>query len=756
MQQASEDRLERDDGTLLACPLQWSAMNAHITRTVLAFAAASLAATLLPLLDGGGGVPLIGVADRGASVVVYVAFLVLFGIYLFPRFVARAADSSRVIWCVLAAAMLVFAAIPLVFTAYISGVSVRGLGVLAAIVAATWGLGLLLARLAGPRVGAVLTAGLGTAFFAALPGAIVYLDSVSRPLAPIWTDLSPAHWIHAVARDRVTPPIWPFALAAVVPWLLATVPLRRGVRTAASVACVCAALSLLAATPVARVAPTVSAPATQGGEGVAVRALLPDAVRLGARTPLAIRIAPRDGAPSDLVELAIQGDWRRGRADGVERRYSFVVSQRDPQLTVRWSDGVERRMPLAAVDPVPGALRVIGTLGVAEEVSASWGTSVRAVRLDALADPLAGDLEGIDAFVVSGDWRTRTPAPLARAVERRTRLGTPRFEIGQATGDRLAASGLVRSVPAAALGAALAGVSIRPPAAIDRGLVEVFAPPGWQELDLSALLLFAIAYHVVFLLVFLVPLRLDGGKALGVYLSSVSFVVLVVAGVAWNVLDRIFLAETQVYSHQVGIAIADDGQPGRYASHRFLCFASMSGETRDLRFAASEDLLAIRAAAGARGPVLERADGGITAHGVPLDRYRSRLVLREDRTGTLPFRFVSDGEALRLEIEPLAEGDPLGTARVTALFSVEGGQWARAWRREGERFVPTTLGADGAAVPREAELFYRRLAGRFLRPPRGRYLLALLEGLPRPDDTDSYFWVRDLGTWLVLPMPEGR
>lgn len=136
-------------------------MNGHITRLVAVFAISSLGATLLPLLDGGGGAPLIGVADRSSSLVVYAIFLALFGAFLFPALAARDASPRTWPWVVLAVLILGFAAIPLVVTAYMSGVSKEGLAVVGCMLASCFGASLACRRWLGAGPGVLGAAALG-------------------------------------------------------------------------------------------------------------------------------------------------------------------------------------------------------------------------------------------------------------------------------------------------------------------------------------------------------------------------------------------------------------------------------------------------------------------------------------------------------------------------------------------------------------------------------------------------------------------
>ncbi|MAB89944.1 MAG: hypothetical protein CMJ90_10855, partial [Planctomycetes bacterium] len=154
-------------------------MNGLITRLILAFVGSSLAFTLLPLLQAGGGAPLIAVLDRGASLVVYAAFLVLFGFFVLPQFLRPDVARQRLWpWVALSGYVLLFAAIPLVFTAYISGVSAAGLVRVGALTTTAIGLPIFVARLTRGRAVGRTCALLGGVFLFALPGVALYLTSV--------------------------------------------------------------------------------------------------------------------------------------------------------------------------------------------------------------------------------------------------------------------------------------------------------------------------------------------------------------------------------------------------------------------------------------------------------------------------------------------------------------------------------------------------------------------------------------------------
>ena len=155
-------------------------VNRLITGSILSFVVLSLAVVLLPLLGSEEGEPLLRLADRSSSHVLYACFLVVFLVLVLPGSMDRDADRRRVVpWASLTAYVLLFAAIPLIFTAYISGVSRSGLLSVAGICAAAGGLPLVLRRLIGARAG-LLCWILGSLLLFAVPATVLYLESLGR------------------------------------------------------------------------------------------------------------------------------------------------------------------------------------------------------------------------------------------------------------------------------------------------------------------------------------------------------------------------------------------------------------------------------------------------------------------------------------------------------------------------------------------------------------------------------------------------
>jgi hypothetical protein len=294
------------------------------------------------------------------------------------------------------------------------------------------------------------------------------------------------------------------------------------------------------------------------------------------------------------------------------------------------------------------------------------------------------------------------------------------------------------------------------PTILDTEFTRTFAPPDWQEMDLSRLLLFAFVYHGAFGLAFLLPLVLDSRKALGVYLASVGFVVVVVAGLAFHVLGQIFLRDNQVYTHAVTLLVAGEGSDPRMVTRQLLCFASMSQERRSIAIPHEADVSVYLNPARDHGLVRAHRPPDLVFDDVTLDRFEGKLVLRVDDDLPLPIRIVAGEEPGTLVCAPVpGVADPLGLGRGRLVGAVEvrDGTFQRRYRALGRRLVD-----DGPArptdIPPESQVFVRKLLGHFAQG-RSSYLLLHFQGLQRADRAREWLWSRDLGGYLVVPRPEG-
>ena len=720
-------------------------MNRLITRLILSFASLSLLVTLVPLLQSGPEKPLVSFLGREQSLVLYASFLTIFMLFVLPVVMGRDREGGSVFaWATVAAYVLIFASIPLLFTAYISGVSFRGLVTVGAVCASATGFPLALRRLTG-KWAPYLTVLAGAALAFALPGVLLQREAAGLG-NPEWLwDLSPLTWLHRVARLRQVPDVWPFLLLALGIWLLALVPLRRG-RSAAGTASL---LFLLVLPAGGGMVPAVVSLPPQTPT-VRVRSLSGGVCREGLRAPFQVAI---EGGGEARIKLGVYETTVP--ADGSPRVVLLIPTADQNHLEVRVGEAVVLE-PLPA-EVVREGLPLVARLGADAALPQSVRKLLKEVVLDPDILPLPrGALEAFDALVLS---RVRFQA-LSQEARARLRehvaLGGRLVLVG-APGDRPLVRrhglGRILEVPPEDDATWLElGRPLARPTALDTNLIRTFASPRWQEMDLSALILFALVYHAAFLLAFLLPMLLDARKSVVVYLSSVGFVVLAVAVLAYDVLGDIFLKDNQVYTQSITLLVHEGGEEPLLVGRQFLCFASMSEEVRDLRFAPGTDLVPYLDPERGRGCRLDRGPGGeVILRDVHLDRRERKLLVRVDRVAPSPVVLESEKEAGAFELRFREGGeDPFGLREATPeeAFLVERGRWARHFAYEDGRLAPSDPGPprDG-----QREVFLRKLLGRFA-PPHERFLLVVLRGVRRPDGGDRYLWSRDLSAFLLLPL----
>lgn len=722
-------------------------MNRILTKLILAFAGCSLLATFLPLANGGGEA-LIPALGRDQSLLVYTGFLLLFFVWLAPP-LFDGTEGRAGAMAGLTAILLVFAAIPLLFTAYISGVSAAGLLRLTALIAAIAGLPPLLMKLPGRRSAGGWMALLGSVFLFVLPGLVLYRQSVGIESSPWLAALSPWHRIEEIIARRQVPALWPYAAAAAAvwsPWLLSA--LRR--RKPAPVAASCAFLAFLAGVS-ASGHPEASRPPALATE---LESLSGGRARPGFRTAIAVQRPGAEGeasVSSSVDSVLIQ--LRAGRGEAV-----LSVGPEDSTLRLA-SGAAEEVLPapftLAAGDAVlvahladPPSRRMTLEGGAPWAAGSAW---IDADSASVLAHP--GAYEAYDWMVVGGRTFDGLSAAVRDALLAYAALGGQLLLLGDSRDwDRACGDGRILSVAAG-----------EPPpdhvwtsrwhrgSILDRDVVRTFAAPDWQEFNLRHLLVFTGVYHGVFLLAFLLPLLLDSRKSMGIYLVSVGFVTMLVALLAWHVLGRIFLRDNQVYTQSIALILCDGGPNERMVMRRFLSFASMSGETRDLELDGLGEAV-VYGLSDADAPVLREVDGHrLLIHRVELDRYRGKRVVRidSDAPRLISASVTEDSATVVLED---GRADPWGLRRCRLLDGVviEGGRREARFEFDGGATGRRTPADAGAPEPGQ-DIMLRRLLGHFGRR-HARYLLLRFEGLPRPDDGASYFWSRDLGAFAVVPL----
>lgn len=717
-------------------------MNRLVTGLILVFVGLSLLVNLLPLVQVGGDGPLVAGLGRRKSLVLYAGFLVVFLLFILPAFMARDPRQRRMApWTAVTAYLVFFAALPLTFTAYISGVHVRGLLCVGGLCAAAGGAALACRRLfPGRGCRASWTLGALTCFV--LPALALYLESLGRPVPGWLAEASPMVWIHRLGARQLQPPPLPFLVLPAVLWGAGLLP-RRGSRGRSRTAALAVVCSLAA--PGAVRAPEAA------GDGMQAQAqvvsLAGGVARAGYRTPLEVTLPARRGTAVVRV-----GSWAaRIPADGRSHTVLALPGPDDHEVVIQGA-GLAQVHPLP-VELVSGEVTLVARLDPGTRSLGTGSAEVRVVRLDPGRRPrLPGALEAFDVVVVGAD-QAEGRADLFRDAA----LGRTLVILGPAgvpLARRAHGLGLILRGDPAASPAWLSELPERPPAAVDPGLVRSFAHPDWEEMDLAPVMIFAGVYHLAFLLAFLLPLTLDSRKALGVYLASVGFVVVVVGVLAFHVLDTIFLKDNQVYTQSIALLVdPPEGEP-LTVTRQILCFASLSQETRDLSFAPGADLLAYRPAPARSPGAWGRAGGRRVLHGVLLDRRLHKRVVRRDHVGPRVLDVYADPGrpgAYRLEARP-GVPDPLGlrAAEPREAVLVKASGWTRALEPAGpDRLVPV----QGGRGRLTHEAFVRYLLGHFTQPRRP-FLLVRFTGLRRPDDPQRYLGVRDLGAYLLVPLPE--
>jgi hypothetical protein len=675
-------------------------MNRLITRLILAFAVTSLAVVLLPLLQSGSGASLVGFLSRDQSLVLYASYLTVFLAFVLPVFMARD-EKTR----------------PMVAWAAVAGSTAVSLS-------------------------------LASLLLFVLPALLLYRESVGVSSDPIFTRLSPLTWIYRVARLREVPGPWPFIVTAATFWILALMPRLRARKLVAPTA---AALLLFSLPATTSRAGEESAIPPQEVPGLEIKSLSGGVCRAGFRLPLQVSAGPAEGR----LRIRI-GDWVGfAPADGQPHVLLAIPGLGDRSIEVHLGSAT-RTLPLPA-EVVPHDRRLVAFFGVDVSGFQELATKARLVGMPAEPRLLSsGSYEAFDALVLPRQSYEEAGKVVRAALEEFAALGGRLVLLDSglqtASARSLGTGYLLMMPPGMVSDLEFRAVTQGHTGVLDTGLIQTFASPRWQEMDLSALLLFAVVYHGAFLLAFLLPLLIDSKKSVAVYLVSVGFVVIAVALLAFNVLQDIFLKKTQVYTQSITLMVQSAEPDAKLVGRQFLCYASMSEETRDLRFDAETDIVPYRTETGGRPVVLDRDAEGRVLRDVILNRRQLKTLVRVDRVGSPVFRVRRPaGDAGRFQLEPVAgAADPwglLGARREYALL-VERGAWAGRYRADGFDLV-----AEGPAlgISGTREVFFRKLLGRFP-PPYERYLLIVLSGLQRPDQTEQYLWVRDLGAFLIVPL----
>ena len=707
-------------------------MNRIITLWILGFVAISGALLVALVLVRADGAPLLAVLPRERALAAYTALLLFFPLFTLPWVLQRTPrGGGRRAAMVLACDSLIFSSVPLVFCAYISAVSLQGLACAAAMAATAAALPLVLARWSrsadcGMRVCAFVAGWMVVAPCAALLSRGSGAAQLSHGIAL----LSPLDWVQRICLQREVPSLVPFLALAAAAWMVALPPRRRVGVAVASV--------LLCLLPMPQAAPRVESLA--GGMA-----------RSGGRTPVVVVVPEGAGVCSlstgcGAVEIT---------ADGLEHLVLLTPSAEQDHL--RTSAGTAAQRISAPWRLIGRDSGLFARLGPGSSLGAGPGGAVHAVSLDARALALgAGACEAFDCIVLQeSHWDALAPQQRAVLQGAAAAGALVLLEQSRAASETLWGNGCVRRITQGAVTDGAWRLWRRPLlGSADREFLDTFVPLQWQELDLSSVFWFVVVYHLAFLLAFLLPLILDAHKSPTVYLISVSFVVVIIAGGGYRVLKSIFLKDNQVYTQSMGLLLSPRTAEQSAASaapplvlRRFLAYASMSAEERVMEFPRNADVTVLAGTHALQVP-RELVPQEHTRWGLSLDRHQDKVLARIDSAEAAPWRFEArvDGS---IGIHALQHDGAFAGASVRAALLVEDGRVVAHYRREGERLI--AVAADSFFAP-GVEASFRKLQGRY-GTQMPRHLLVALDGVARGDISADWLVQRDLGCFWMLPWP---
>ncbi len=689
-------------------------MNRVITRWIVAFAALSTALMLTLVITRDDGRALLEILPRERALFAFATLLLLFPLFVLPGVLARGEPEARSVALWLLIDSLLFAAVPLVFSAYISAVSASGLLRLGLLIATVTALPLAFQRLGvGTRgVRGLATSLCGLLLMLPVLGLLATAARADR-FAAVLATVSPLDWVARIALRREVPELVPFALAAASVWAVAILP--RRVARPTLLACACALMVLPASEP------------------FTWRQLGSFPVRAGVRVAVEV-VAPR-GESAWILNTG--GSAVSIPADGVSHQLLVTVTDPSAWGRVTHAGATEDLAPPWRVQDARQPVRV----RVAETpVEGAW-VDQRALALGPAA------LEAPDVVVLSESCFGRLGQRAQAALQTAAACGAlVIIEDAVRAEEKWTGTGGILRVQGPATALPVFYSWKKPEFSIaDREFLGTVAPLGWQELDLSAVLWFTLAYHAAFLAAFLLPLLLDAHKAPRVYLASVTFVVLVVAFGGYRVLKSIFLRDNQVYTQSTGLMLGEARAGAEVLLRRFVAYASMSAEERLVVFPdASEPMLV--SAASSHGAAL-REDMHRAAWWLKLDRHEGKTLARLDDVLSAPWSVVAEGRGFRCQ-RNAGEG-LFAEARITGALLVEGGQVVARFAPAGEMLLPTS---ELELFPPGVEGAFRKLQGRYGRE-MPRHLLLALNGMQRGDVPEDWLVERDAGCYWMVPLP---
>jgi len=726
------------------------ALNRRITALILGFCFTSVAAAVLPLWPGIQEHLPVGGLGREEALGTYALFLLGFLGFLFPLGISRREDGDPVLpWFWVGGFMLAFAGVPLFVLAYIAGVHLKGVFCILLWGGVIHGGVLLVVRVLGFRARYAIPP-LAYVLAVVLPadGDFAGLLGESRP------NLSPFALVLDVARRTAEPKLLvPAALVLLLYGFIVLGPRWRAHKKAlAASVLVLACCALGAATFRASAAP--AARVFLGTDHWIVPGrVLPLRLEAPAGSRMEIRLGPADpwvwtpevGGP-DAVWI-----YPRPSSAGDQLR-----------VTV---DGSPLEVP--ALEVLPGGRSLVLTVGEGAARAAREG-GVTAEDTEFLSLKRSELPRSMTAYEVYGAivaeetfWESLPEAP-RRAIEASVAAGGRLLLLNAHRAyDRRVGEGRLLGAVAGQGPVSLRPVSRQAPLH-EENLYSNFGVPDWGRVDMTGLILFLLAYHVVFYLIFLLPLLIDARKSMAVYLTSVGFVLALEILGGWWGLKVVFLRENQTVEQDFSVDVLGRDAAGRPLVHALqLCgFASFNGQPIAADFETENNPVFVPRFAGQNPGRVNLRNGGRRLHlpALPLDRFQNKQVVRLDRVFPSPLDFLQSGDSLRLDLRGgVADVLGLQTARRVGGFVRRSGRLHAVTLRDGTWVIdpqPAPLSWSGVlpeSYRGEALPFIRWALGRAV-SPREDVLVVILEDTGRLKPPGQELLNRSIAHLLMIPL----
>ncbi|MEE9391113.1 MAG: hypothetical protein V3W41_01270 [Planctomycetota bacterium] len=746
-------------------PGNMSSVNRGITAMILSFVALSLTASVLPLWPGIQELLPFGFLTRDRAMGGYALALLGFMALLFPLFV-RCPEKSRSIapWWWVGGYAIVFASVPLFLLAWIAGVHRNGVLAILLWAGVFHGAVLLLLRALRYRMRLLIVA-VGGLFAFAFP-LIDFFEGLLGGQSPKfeWTPFSRVlSIVYDYAPVSLLVPGLTFAAVQVTLWLTRERrgkdeprrPKNQGPNSAGSKVAASIFVLVIAAGSLAMAFyKGPAAGATKPSVADSLRVILPsgNAFVPGASYP--IGLVAKAGVGELKVKVASREFWS---FEGTNSAAPVWIYPRllEAGESIEIFDKSGRLLRTLSPKPTPGLILAVDD--VANSMPENSNEMVRLPHLD-LPDSHIGYDPITAVWILDSAWRALPPRQ-SSALADWVGLGGDVTRLGASeNSERRWGDGRYHLLKS------LTPILSSPPRvlaheALHQNLYSNFALPNWGRVDLNPVLIFLAIYHLVFALIFLLPLYLDGKKSLAVYLISVGFVLALVVVGAQYALKKVFFTDTQILQQSLEVLVVrGEGRDTLLQRDELACFASFNGAPGDLSFDrafAPRPLFENRA----QGSGSVRVDGDrLKFENVRLDRFRRKQIFLLRSLEEAPFTWTQKADEFVLEPK-LGQKDSarFWAAKPLVAFARLNGRLHRASYQGGRLKVdkmPDPASWQGV-LPQKIRKdngipFLRHVLGRYA-PPQKPVAVVLFSGLRGLHQGEGYLLRRDILQLLILP-----